>query len=356
MKAESPVKVDMDKVSAIQNYLQEKSAIWVKMVKGSIDPHRYLRVMTSEIARSPSLLECTEGSILNCFLLAAELGLMPGSACKELYMVPFRNKNLGGKKEATPIIGYQGKIALATRHPDVIKIVARGIFAGEEDNVKIFYGTRDEIEHPYVFGIDRVVNNYAQAKKKLRGVYAIAFLKDNQRQFVTMDLLEIEASRARSKAKDDGPWVTDYLAMAYGKVVHRLMPFVPKTYEAGQAIQIEGAIENGRNPHENGTITLSQDQYRELVGVPELEAPQGQDEGIAAKLKKQAQSKPDSCPISETELKDEAIKEIDAISGRIPALAANDIRLEYAEDLTACKLDELTELKDKLLNAEKETK
>ncbi len=47
--------------------------------------------------------------------------------------------------------------------------------------------------------------------------------------------------------------------------VHQLMPFIPKCYEAAQAAQIESNVEAGRNPAENGTITLTKDEYMELT-------------------------------------------------------------------------------------------
>jgi hypothetical protein len=64
-------------------------------------------------------------------------------------------------------------------------------------------------------------------------------------QFDVMSRAEIDAIRKRSKSADDGPWVTDYAAMAIKTVVRRLFKFLPVSIEMQSAVSLDEMAENG---------------------------------------------------------------------------------------------------------------
>lgn len=47
---------------------------------------------------------------------------------------------------------------------------------------------------------------------------------------------DVERYRARSKAKNSGPWVTDYTAMALKTTVRRMATFMPLSIQAQEAV------------------------------------------------------------------------------------------------------------------------
>ncbi len=70
---------------------------------------------------------------------------------------------------------------------------------------------------------------------KLTHVYMVAHFKDGGHYIDVMTRAEVEKVRQRSKAKDSGPWVTDYEAMARKSVVRRGFPYLPVSIEAQMA-------------------------------------------------------------------------------------------------------------------------
>ena len=47
---------------------------------------------------------------------------------------------------------------------------------------------------------------------------------------------EVDGIRARSKASGNGPWVSDYEAMAKKTVIRRVFPYLPVSVNAAQAV------------------------------------------------------------------------------------------------------------------------
>jgi len=61
--------------------------------------------------------------------------------------------------------------------------------------------------------------------------YGAAKFKDGEGHFEVMYKADIEAIRTRSRAKDDGPWITDYDEMARKTVIRRLCKYLPMNPE-----------------------------------------------------------------------------------------------------------------------------
>jgi len=69
----------------------------------------------------------------------------------------------------------------------------------------------------------------------------VAHLRGGGRQLVAMPRADIDKHRARSRAANDGPWVTDYDAMALKTVVRVLAKYLPKQSEV--MVQLAHALE-----------------------------------------------------------------------------------------------------------------
>lgn len=161
---------------------------------------RLARIALTTIRTNPKLLECSLPSLLAAIMQSAQLGLEPG-LLGHAYFVPFRN-NKTGQSEIQFIIGYKGLIDLARRSGDIVTIASGAIYANDKFHYKKGY---DEVlEHEPNF----------QNRGELIGVYAYATTKDGGRYGDVMTLEEVNKIKARSKAKDFGPWVSDFEEMA----------------------------------------------------------------------------------------------------------------------------------------------
>ncbi len=227
----------LDVVQKKESTLQTLLAANRSQIEAALPKHltsdRLLRIALTEARKNPTLLECSQPSFLGAIIQTAQLGLEPGSALGQSWLVPFKNTR-AGTMDVQFIVGYRGMIDLAYRSPLVSHVNARAVYDG--DIFSYQYGTDEKIEHKP----DPDANG-----KKLTHVYAVVFLKSGGRVFDVMERKEIEAVRSRSKSADSGPWETDYEAMAKKSVVRRLFKFTPVSVELQAAITMDEAAERG---------------------------------------------------------------------------------------------------------------
>lgn len=69
----------------------------------------FLSAVVAATQRLPQLLECTPITVINSFMVMAQLGFMPSAVSGEAYVLPYKNK---GVLEAQFQIGYQGIVTL----------------------------------------------------------------------------------------------------------------------------------------------------------------------------------------------------------------------------------------------------
>ena len=192
-----------------------------------ISPERLVKVALAAIFRTPKLLECNPVSLLNAFMECSQLGLECGGVLGQAYLVPYSNKV---KREGQPdrwemsaqfILGYRGMIALARRSGEIASIEANVVREG--DRFEERKGTDPMLLH--------VPNRDTTEVKPLRLVYAIARLTSGETVTEVMSRADVDKIRARSKSKDNGPWVSDYDEMARKTVVRRLFKYLPVSIE-----------------------------------------------------------------------------------------------------------------------------
>lgn len=202
---------------------------------------RMIRVALTAIRSNPDLLECTEVSLAKCVVQASQLGLEPDPILGQCYLVPFNNKikGKGGKgdtwaKECTLIIGYKGIISLARRSGELQSLSAHVVF--EHDFFEYEFGLNERLSHRPADIQDRGGVTHA---------YAVATFKDGGKQFEVLNYWELEELRKRSKGKDNGPWVSDPIAMYRKCPVRQLGKFLPLCPELATQFAREEAREAG---------------------------------------------------------------------------------------------------------------
>ena len=218
-------------------------------VRKYLTAERITKITLLAISRSPSLLKCTPTSILRCVMDAATLGLEPGGPLGHAYMVPFKNH---GVDEAQLIIGYRGFIALARRSGEIESVVANAVYSRDTLRVSLSEG---KIEHsPFMPPIppDEVFFKMTPAevdtlldRGRLIAVYCVAKFIGGGQHVDFMTVGDVEKVRMRSRARDDGPWVTDYTEMARKTVVRRAAKYWPLSTELADALDAENKAEAG---------------------------------------------------------------------------------------------------------------
>ena len=190
---------------------------------------RLLRVAMTSIQRTPKLLDCTQPSLLACIMTCAQLGLEPDQFLGQAYLVPFGNV-------CTLIPGYRGYIALARRSGEVQSVSAQAVY--DKDHFCLQYGIDEKLEHtPYEPSEAEL--DTKEPRGSFKGAYVIFKYKDGSYSFDYMGKAEIDRIRKRSKAANDGPWVTDYAEMAKKTVIKRHAKLAPLSVEFQRAVALE---------------------------------------------------------------------------------------------------------------------
>jgi recombination protein RecT len=206
---------------------------------------RLMRVAITSIQRTPKLLECDQISLLGAVMQAAQLGLEPDGVLGHAYLIPFWNGRRG-VFEVQFLPGYKGLIDLARRSGQVDTVEARVVRSG--DIFQYEFGLIPKLVHKPKFG---------SSAGEAIAVYAVAGLKSGARQFDVMSIEEVNAIRERSRAKDNGPWVTDYEEMAKKTVLRRLCKLLPASVELQRAVALDELAERGV-PQELDVLALPQ--------------------------------------------------------------------------------------------------
>lgn len=208
-------------------------------LRRTMNPSRVIKVALMNAVTNKSILKCTPKSVVNAVIQATSYGLDVGGSLGQAYIVPFRNKNLRPPfdHEATLIIGYRGFIAMARRSGEILSVAAHGVY--EKDEFDMQLGDQPHIKHKPFLGGER---------GKLKAVYSVAEFKDGGRHSDFMTLTDVAKIRNRSRAKDSGPWVTDFDEMAKKTVVRRASKYWPLCIDLlREAMAQEDMGEKGRS-------------------------------------------------------------------------------------------------------------
>ena len=241
------------KMDNLRGLLEKMKSHMLAILPRHITPERMIKVALVAASRTPRLLDCTPESFAGAMMQASELGLEPGGALGHAYLVPFKNRHTG-RYEVVLIPGYRGYIALARRSGEIRNIEAHPVY--EQDKFFVRFGLDPKLDHEPNLDV-------AEKDRRLKSVYAMAELRDGVHQVEFLTKSDVDHIRAKSKAKDDGPWVTDYDEMARKTAVKRLCKYLPLTPELARAIALDNAAEKG--------------DFSDLEPIPELAGITGED-------------------------------------------------------------------------------
>lgn len=197
-----------------------------------INTDRFVRIAITAIRQNPKLALCSQESLLGSLMVSAQLGLEPGGVLGQCYLIPYG-------KECQFQIGYKGMIELLRRSGQLADIYVYTVH--KNDEFKITYGLDRNLIH---------IPNFDNPGEEI-GYYAVAKLKDETKPFYFMTVKQIEEHAKRfSKTFNNGPWQTDFEAMAHKTVIKQLLKFLPVSVEFLENIDKDGKFfktQNDRN-------------------------------------------------------------------------------------------------------------
>ena len=177
-----------------------------------INSERFVRIAITTIRQNPKLAQCNQESLLGALMVSAQLGLEPGTL-GQCYLIPYG-------RECQFQIGYKGMIELLRRSGQLKDIYAYSVY--ENDEFEMTYGLERNLKH----------KPNLQDRGDFIGCYCVAVLKDEARAFEYMTKEEIEVHGKKfSKTYGNGPWKTDFEAMAHKTVVKKMLKWLPLSVE-----------------------------------------------------------------------------------------------------------------------------
>jgi recombination protein RecT len=224
------------------------------------DPGRLIRIAYNSIVYNDDLRKCTQITLVGGVLEALKLGITLGGPMQEGWLLPFRNTRKG-TMDATLIVGYMGYRNIIDRAGAVIDLHPRAVYQGCEFDVTYTEeGPRLRHRPYYMTG---------KTQGALTHVYATARLKGGGRQVEVLPKAEVDKHRARSRAKDSGPWVTDYDAMALKTSIRVIAKYLPKSSELlSRALDLDEKADLGQEQDfEVENIEVFDDSKPKQVGT-----------------------------------------------------------------------------------------
>lgn len=221
------------KVVSFPQLLQKNEARLRNLLPDYMSPERYLSLAMLAVNKDARLRAAAKEApetVVDSVLRAAQCGFELGGPVPGAHLVAFRNK---GRMECQMIPDYRGLINLAVEAGAILAGDARVVYQGE--HLQVLYGTEDKIvHHPDFDAID---------KGDVVAVYFVAELPNGRKKFEVMTKKQVDQIRARSKASDNGPWVSDYSEMAKKTVTKRGLKYVPMSPNNASARRLALAIE-----------------------------------------------------------------------------------------------------------------
>lgn len=198
---------------ALIEYFQSNevtSRVEVAVPKG-VD-HKYLLAsFRLALASNPKLQQCTQVSLYTCLMKLAQTGLLPDG--RDAHILPYG-------EVATVLFDYKGIARLVMNSGEVSSLEVDCVH--DSDDFSFTRGADGKLHHRPCLRGDR---------GEMYAVYSYVIFSNGRTSSCVMRRDEVDAVRSRSKAANNGPWVSDYNEMAKKTVFRRhskLLPFSPQ--------------------------------------------------------------------------------------------------------------------------------
>ena len=180
---------------------------------------KFIRTALTAINSNPKLASCSQESLLAAIMNSAQLGLEFNTPLGEAYLIPYGNK-------VNFQLGYQGLLKLAYNTGQFKRITAREV--RENEDFDINYGTGEISHKPCLTGDSGDVIGY----------YAIYQTKDGGQDVFYFSKADAERyGKTFSQSYNNGPWKTNFDAMAKKSALIQVLKYAPKAIESQTLVQ-----------------------------------------------------------------------------------------------------------------------
>lgn len=225
-------------MATLQEMLDRARPTIAKSLAGSVlTADRLIQVAFNCVSRTPDLQKCSAVSIVRALIQSAELGLEPGTALQEAWLVPYNNRKTG-LVECQFQPGYRGLARLAIDEAIVLKIDCIPVYEQDE------FTWNDKVLPPVPKHKPAPLS--CKDRGGIIGCYCVVQLPNGGQKIEVMTRAEIDHIRGKSKAQG-GPWDTDFAEMAKKTVWKRtskLLGIRPESKMA-KALEVEDVIDSG---------------------------------------------------------------------------------------------------------------
>lgn len=226
MAVGSQITQNKGKSTTIKDYIKIYQDEIAKALPKVMTPERFTRIATSAVSNNPKLAECSPVSFISAMMNAAQLGLEPNTPLGQAYLIPYG-------KQCQFQIGYKGLIDLARRSKEFKLIDARVVYEN------------DEFE--YEFGLNPSLKHKPARSNRGKPIYyyAVYTLVNGGYGFEVMSREDIEAHAKKfSKTYNNGPWQTDFDAMAKKTVLKQTLKYAPLKSDFALAIETDETVKS----------------------------------------------------------------------------------------------------------------
>lgn len=204
-------------IKTIEQTFKDLAPQMAKALPEHVKADRLARVALTAIRNNPKLATADRLSLMGAIMMSAQLGLEPNTPLGHAYLIPY------GQRVQFQL-GYKGLLDLAHRSGQYRQITAHAV--DEADQFSYRYGLQPDLSH---VPADRPTGRSVK-------YYAVYHLTNGGYDFKVWSREKVEAHAEKySMAKNDGPWVTDFDAMAKKTVLVDLLRTAPKSVEMAQA-------------------------------------------------------------------------------------------------------------------------
>lgn len=197
-----------------------------KALPSVITPERFTRMVFTALSSTPKLQQCTPQSFLGAMMQAAQLGLEPNTPVGQAYLIPYGNV-------CQFQLGYKGLLDLAYRSGEIKDIQAHEVH--ENDDFEYELGLEPKLKH-----IPAMTN-----RGPVTMYYAVWHTKTGGYGFEVMSMEDVlEFAQKKSKSFRNGPWQTDFDAMAKKTVLKRALKYAPIATDFVKAVATDETVKS----------------------------------------------------------------------------------------------------------------
>lgn len=219
-----------DKPKTLVEFIEAMKPQIQRALPKHMDAERIARIAITILKTTPKLQSCEPMSFIAALMQSAQLGLEPNTPLGEAYLIPYYSE----KRKSLEVnfqIGYKGILELAMRTGQYKAIYAHEVYKNDLFN--------------YEYGLEKVLRHKPNDEPEGEPIYyyAVYHLKNGGYDFTVWSRVKVEKHKNRfSKAKDSGPWVTDFNSMAKKTVLIDLLKYAPKSIEFARQIATDMTI------------------------------------------------------------------------------------------------------------------